>query len=125
MRNNDQRKAFIRNDESWKVIDLGHYTVTKLLRYKGDEWLRVQVIVEREQWWDRNTGEFSKKTVKELDDKGLFTVNADGDALCYTNETEIINRMKELDKLYPDNAGHPAIPSTVDLPRKGSGPWTV
>ena len=121
MKNNDQRKSFVRDDSNWKVIDLGHYTVTKLLKYKGDEWLRVQIIVEREQWWDRNTGEFSKKTVKELDDKGLFTVNADGDALVYTNESAIIDRMRELDKLYPDNEGR-NWPDPADTPRKGGGP---
>ena len=121
MRNNDERKAYIRNDENWKVIDLGHYTVTKLLRYKGDEWLKVEVAVEREKWWDRE--DFSRHLVKELDLKGLYTVNEDGDALCYTSETEIIDRMRELDKKYPDKMGHTGIPASMDIPRKGSGPW--
>lgn len=117
MRNNDERKAFVRNELNWKPIELTTFTATKLLRYKGDEWLKVCVITEREKWWDEDLHTHNRRIVKELDDKGLYTVNADGDALCYTNETEIVNRMKELDKMYPDRAGKPAIPPIITVTR--------
>lgn len=121
MKNNDQRKAFIRTETNWKPIEVTQFTVTKLLQYKGQEWLKVSVLVEREKWWDRE--DLSRHMVKEMDDKGMYTVNADGDALCYTNETEMIDKMRELDKLYPDQAGKAALPKTVDVPRKGGPVW--
>ena len=123
MKNNDERKAYIRNDENWKVIDLGHYTVTKLMKYKGFEFLKVEIVVEREEWWDKDRKTPYHHFVKALDLKGLFTVNEDGDALCYTTETNIIQKMLELDKKYPDKGGMAAVPPTIDIPRKGTGPW--
>ena len=122
MKNNDERKAYVRNELNWKPIELTTFSVTKLLRYKGDEWLKVSIITEREKCWDEDLHTYNRRIVKELDDKGLYTVNDDGDALCYTNETEIVNRMKELDKMYPDKK-EGLSPNHLDIDRPGSRFW--
>lgn len=122
MKNNDERKAYVRNTLNWKPIELTTYTVTHLLRYKGDEWIKISVLVEAEHWWDEELHTHNRRIVKELDEKGLYTVNADGDALVYTNETQIVNRMKELDKMYPDKK-EGLTPNHLDIRRPGARVW--
>ena len=117
MKNNDQRKAYVRSEENWRPIDVGHYVVTKLLRYKGHEWLKICHLTEYEKY----DMDLNRKVVQEYLEKGLYTVSEDGNALVYTNETEIVDQMRELDKLYPDNEGR-NWPDPADTPRKGGGP---
>ena len=119
MRNNDDRKAYVRNEENWKVIDMMHYAVTKLLRYKGQEWIKICHLIEHEKY----SSDLSSKVVKEMIEKGLYRVSEDGEALRYTNETEIVDKMRELDRLYPDKTKESReYPDPADTPRKGGGP---
>ena len=96
MRNNKERQEFVRNEDNWEVIDRMAFAVLKKLEYKGAAWLKIQHYVEGEKY-DYTVRD--RKVVKEYDDKGVYIVNGDGDALKWSNETEIVDKMRELDRL--------------------------
>ena len=96
MRNNKERQQFVRNEDNWEVIDRMAFAVLKKLEYKGESWLKIQHYVEGERF---DYEDRTRKVLKFYDDKGIYIVNKDGDAMKWWSETEIVDKMRELDRL--------------------------
>lgn len=117
MKNNDERKAFVKDDANWEPHAVTDFTTTEKLTYKGETWYRV-MIIEYDQRFDYNKHRFVRCVNKvQAPFNTYYKVNEEHNALDRRSYTDVVKEIQNLDKQYPDRASAPAIPSTIDIER--------
>ncbi len=102
MRNNEERKAFIKDDANWEPCAVTDFTITEKLTYKGVSWYRV-LIVEYTHDFDYEL----KRPVHRVKQiqvplNSYYKVNEEQCAFERVSATEVIQSMQLLDKKCPD-----------------------
>ena len=98
MKNDKERRDYINNPENW-ILAFGSGNIenirTMVLTYKDERWARLEVYREYESF------DFEKlETVKKKGwvETALYAVSKDGEIGEPISKTQIMNRMKELDR---------------------------
>ncbi|MBR2677626.1 MAG: hypothetical protein IKE28_12040 [Solobacterium sp.] len=97
MRNDQERREFIDNQDNWQPVGsdaTGNVRIMSL-KYLGNEWQRVDVYREYERFDYEKLG-----YVKEIGwvPTDTFSVNSEGIIGNTITKTQILNRIKEIDK---------------------------
>jgi len=116
MKNNDERRAYIRNELNWKVYQATDLNTVDYLEYKGERWFRIR-IREYAHHYDYVTRTHGPRVcMNQLG--GFYRYNTDENYLVHINgESNIIDEMRSLDKRFPDRKG--ALPDTIAIVRRG------
>ena len=115
MRNNIDRLDYVNRDANWTLVEGTAYTRRQELLYKGDKWYRIQI----KQWlYSYYSDTFHKPIYGAIWRTIDHYIIDEHDCLQPITTTDIVKHMTKLDKKYPDRASDPAIPSTLELPRK-------
>ena len=116
MKNNEERKAFVKDDANWKLYVVTDFTTTEKLTYKGESWYRV-MIVEWDQRFDYNEHRFVRCVNKvQAPFNTYYKINEEHNAFVRYSYTDVVKEIQNLDRQYPDRKG--ALPATIEMDRR-------
>ena len=97
LRNDKERREFVNDSSNWELVgELNNLIRLKALTYKTDIWYTLE-IMQMFQHYNIKAG--AMEWVSEWRRLGIYQLNIDHRAFTYgVSVTEIINRIKEIDK---------------------------